>query len=98
MEWHDTFKVIKGQNLQQEYQQGCLSDSMEKSRSLQTSKANRIQHHQTSFATNVIRTPLGGKETSNLKQCYPYTDCYIKTSWEQQIQKPKQIHKKRKSK
>ena len=62
MEWHDTFKVIKGQNLQQEYQQGCLSDSMEKSRSLQTSKANRIQHHQTSFATNIKGTSLNRKQ------------------------------------
>ena len=80
MEWHDTFKVIKGQNLQQEYQQGCLSDSMEKSRSLQTSKANRIQHHQTSFATNAKRTPLCRKETNNLKQHCTYIDCYTKIS------------------
>ena len=30
-------------------------------------KAERIQHDKTSFATNTKGTPLGGEETSNLK-------------------------------
>ena len=40
-EWHDTFKVMKGKNLNQEYstQQGSHSDSMEKSKVLQTIKS-----------------------------------------------------------
>ena len=59
--------MIKGQNLQQEYQQGCLSDSMEKSKSLQTSKAKRIQHHQTSFATNAKGHSPVRKENATTK-------------------------------
>ena len=35
-EWHDIFKVTKGKNLQP--RQGSHSDSMEKSKALQTSK------------------------------------------------------------
>ena len=40
-EWHDIFKVMKGKNLNQEYstQQGSHSDSMEKSKVLQTIKS-----------------------------------------------------------
>ena len=40
-EWHDIFKVMKGKNLQPRYsiQQGSHSDSMEKSKALQTSKS-----------------------------------------------------------
>ena len=34
---------------------------MEKSKAFQTSKANRIQHHQTSFTTNTNGTSLGRK-------------------------------------
>ena len=40
-EWHDILKVMKGKNLHQDYstQQGSHSDSMEKSKALQTSKS-----------------------------------------------------------
>ena len=40
-EWHDIFKVRKGKNLNQDYstRQGSHSDSMEKSKALQTSKS-----------------------------------------------------------
>jgi len=40
---------------------------MEKSKTFQRAKAKRIQYYQTSFATNTKGTPLGGEETSNLK-------------------------------
>ena len=61
-------------------------------------KANRIQHHQTSFATNAKETALGEKETSNLKQSGTYTNCYTETSGEQQTQKLHYINtQKRKS-
>ena len=43
-------------------------------------KANRIQHHQTSFATNAKETALGEKETSNLKQSGTYTGMFCKSS------------------
>ena len=43
-------------------------------------KAKRIQHHQTSSATNAKGTSLDGKETRKLKQPCTYIDCYIKTS------------------
>ena len=40
-EWHDILKGMKGKNYNQEYstQQGSHSDSMEKSKALQTSKS-----------------------------------------------------------
>ena len=40
-EWHDIFKVMKGKKLQPRllYRQGSQSDSMEKSKALQTSKS-----------------------------------------------------------
>ena len=40
-EWHDILKVMKGKNLQPNYssQQRSHSDSMEKSKALQTSKS-----------------------------------------------------------
>ena len=40
-EWHDILKVMKGKNLQQRllYPAGSYSDSMEKSKALQTSKS-----------------------------------------------------------
>ena len=40
-EWHATFKVMKGKNLQQDYStwQGSHSDSMEKSKALHTNKS-----------------------------------------------------------
>ena len=62
-EWQDIFKVMKGKNLQPTllYQQGSHSDSMEKLKPLQTTKAKRIQHHQTSFTTNAKGTSLGRK-------------------------------------
>ena len=39
-EWHDTFKLMKGKNLQPRilYPEGSHSDSMEKSKDLETSK------------------------------------------------------------
>ena len=40
---------------------------MEKSKALQTSKAKRIQHHQTSFATNANGTSLGGKQKATMR-------------------------------
>ena len=88
-EWHHIFKVMKGKTYNQEYstQQGCHSDSMDKSKALRTAKAKRIQHQQTNFTTNPEGTSLGRKETSNLKQLCVYTDCYIKTSWECQTKK-----------
>ena len=45
-----------------------------------------MQYYQTSFATNAKGTPLGGKETSNLKtkkqtkKSCTYMYCCIKTS------------------
>ena len=75
--WQDIFKVIKGKNLQPRllYLQGSHSDSMEKLKPLQTSNTKRIQHHKTSFNTNVKVTSLSSKHKrrkrptiTNLKQ------------------------------
>ena len=54
----------KGRTYNQDYstQQGSHSDSMEKSKALQTKKAKRIQHHQTSSTTNAKGTSLSGKQ------------------------------------
>ena len=59
--WQDILKVMKGKTCNQDYSthQGSHSDSMEKLKSLQTSKSKRIQHHETSFKTNVKGTSLG---------------------------------------
>ena len=93
-EWHDVFKVMKGKTYNHEYstQQGCHSDSMDKSKALRTAKAKRIQHQQANFTTNTEGTSLGRKKTSNLKQLCVYTDCYIKTSWEWQTKKLQYTH------
>ena len=54
---------MKGKTYNGDYstQQGSHSDLTEKLKSLQTSKANRIQHHQTSFTTTAKGTSLGRK-------------------------------------
>ena len=50
-DWQDIFKVLKGKLYNQDYctQQGSNSKLMEKSKSFQASKINRIQYYQTSF-------------------------------------------------
>ena len=60
---HNTFKVMKGKNLQPRllYQEGSHSDLTEKSKALQISKFKRIQHGQTSSTTNAKGTSLSGK-------------------------------------
>ena len=52
-EWQDILKVMK-ENYSPDYctQQGSHSNMKEKSKALQTPKADRIQHHQTSSPTN----------------------------------------------
>ena len=44
------------------YKQGSLSDTIKKSKVLQTSKSWRILHHPTSLATNAKGTSLGKKK------------------------------------
>ena len=53
-EWQDILKVIKEKTYSPDYctQQGSHSNMKEKSKALQTRKAERIQHHQTSSPTN----------------------------------------------
>ena len=56
-------KSWRRKNYSQDYatQQGSHSDLMEKLKPLQTIKAKRIQHHQTSSTTNAKGTSLSGK-------------------------------------
>ena len=53
-EWKDIFIVMKEKTYNLDYctQQGSHSNMKEKSKALQTRKAERIQHHQTSSPTN----------------------------------------------
>ena len=60
---------MKGKTSKQEYStwQGSYSDLTEKSKPLQTIKANRIRHHQKSFTTDDKGTSLGRNEKSTTK-------------------------------
>ena len=59
--WRDTFKLMKGKNLQPT-QQGSPGDLTRNRKLYRQAEAKRIQHHQTSFARNTKGTSLGGKE------------------------------------
>ena len=63
-EWQDTFKVMKGKNLQLRllYPARISFRFSEEIKNLyRQAKAKRIQHHQTSFTTNAKGTSLGRK-------------------------------------
>ena len=67
-EWQDILKVMEEKNLQPNYytQQGSHSNMKEKSKALQTSKCERIQHHQTSSSTNAKGPSLDRKHRKGL--------------------------------
>ena len=83
--WQDIFQGMKGKNLQLRIlypaRLSFRFDGEIKNLHRQ-GKAKRIEHHQTSFATNTKGTSLGGKETSKLKQPCTHIDSSIKTSLE----------------
>ena len=62
-EWQDILKVMQENNLQPRYctQQGSHSNMKEKSKALNQAKAERIQHHQTSFPANAKGSSLDRK-------------------------------------
>ena len=66
--WQDILKVIKKITYSPDYctQQGSHSNMKEKSKALQTSKAERIWHHQTSTSTNAKGTSLDRKHRKGL--------------------------------
>ena len=60
--WQDIFKVMKGKNLQPRLLYPArISFRFDREIKTFTAKAKRIQHHQTSFATNAKGTSLGRK-------------------------------------
>ena len=70
-EWQDILKVIKKIIIitySPDYctQQGSHSNMKEKSKALQISKAERIQHHQTSSPTNAKGSSLDRKRRKGL--------------------------------
>ena len=69
-EWQDIFKVMKRKNLQPRIlYSASISFRFEgEIKSFSNKQKSRIQHYQKSFTTNTKGTPLGRKETSNLKQ------------------------------
>ena len=69
-EWHNIFKVMKGKNWQPRIlYPGRLSFRFDgEIRLYRQVKAKRIQHHQTSFTTNVKGTSLSKKEKTTTRK------------------------------
>ena len=62
-EWWDTFKVMKGKNLQpRSLYPASLSSRFDGETKSFPAKVKRIQHHQTGFTTNAKGTSLGRKQ------------------------------------
>ena len=69
-EWHDIFQVMKGKNLQPRIlypTRLAFRFEGENQKLYRQEKANRLQHHQTSFTTNPKGISLGGKERPQLE-------------------------------
>ena len=68
-EWHDTFKVMKGKNVQPS--KDLIQIRGRNQKLYRQAKAKRIQHHQTSSTTNAKETSLGGKHKRRKRPTKP---------------------------
>ena len=72
-EWQYIFKVMKGKKTTRLLSKNLIQIQQRTQKLYRQAKAERVQHHQTSFTTNAKGTSLGGKHKKKTYKNKPKT-------------------------